>query len=77
VRNTEKIFEFVNNIKKISDNINFFIPIYPDTDIEVRDIKFFEKYKISAERTDRKTIINIKNSARPQSSNKRRKLIRL
>jgi hypothetical protein len=76
VRNIGKIFEFVNDIKKISDNINFFIPIYSDADIGIGNIKFFEKYKMPAERADRKVIINIKNSARPQSPNKRKKLIR-
>jgi hypothetical protein len=65
VRNTGKIFEFINDIKEISNNINFFIPIYPNADIEIGDIKFSKKYKISAERTDRKTIMDIKNSARP------------
>jgi hypothetical protein len=65
VRNTGKIFEFVNDIKKISDNINFFTPIYPDTDAEIRNIKFSEKYKMPAERAGRKIIIGIKNSARP------------
>jgi hypothetical protein len=77
LRNTGKIFEFVDNIKEISDNINLFIPIYPDADIEIRNIEFSEKYKILAERAGREIIINIKNSARPQSLNKRRKLIRL
>jgi hypothetical protein len=77
VRNTGKIFEFVNNIKKISDNINSFIPIYSDTGIRVKDIKFSKKYEISAERADREIVTDIKNSARLQSSNKRRKLIRL
>jgi hypothetical protein len=77
VRGTGKTFEFINDIKEISDNINFFIPIYPDADTRIEDIKFSKKYKISIERADRKIIINIKNSARPQSPNKRRKLIRL
>jgi hypothetical protein len=65
VRNTGKIFEFINDIKEISDNINPFIPIYPDTDTEIRNIEFPKKYKISAERADRKIIIDMKNSARP------------
>jgi hypothetical protein len=77
VRDTGEIFEFINDIKKISDNINFFIPIYSDIGIEIEDIKFSEKYKMPTERADRKIITNIKNSARPQSSSKRRKLIRL
>jgi hypothetical protein len=77
VRNTRKIFEFINDIKKISNNINFFISIYSDTDTEIRNIKFSEKYKIPIKRTGRKIITDIKNSTRPQSLNKRRKLTRL
>jgi hypothetical protein len=77
VRDTGEIFEFVDDIKKVSDNINFFISIYPDADAEAGDIKFSKKYKISAERADREIITDIKNSARSQFSNKRRKLIRL
>jgi hypothetical protein len=77
VRNTKEIFEFVNNIKEISDNINSFTPIYSNTNIEVGDIEFSKKYKVSAERVDRKIITDMKNSARPQSLNKRRKLIYL
>jgi hypothetical protein len=65
VRNTEEIFEFVNDIKEVSDNINSFTSIYSDTDIKIRNIKFPEKYKISAEHADRKVITNIKNSAHP------------
>jgi hypothetical protein len=61
VRNTGEIFEFVNDIKKISENI----PIYSDAGIKIRDIKFSEKYKISAECADRKIITNIKKFARP------------
>jgi hypothetical protein len=76
VRNTGKIFEFVNDIKEILNNINFFISIYPDADTGIGDIKFSEKYKIPVERAGREIIINIKNSARPQSPSKRRKLIR-
>jgi hypothetical protein len=64
VRDTGKIFEFMNNIKEISDNINSFIPIYSDADTGIRNIKFFKKYKISAERAGRKTVMDIKNSAR-------------
>jgi hypothetical protein len=70
-----EIFEFIDDIKKISDNINPFIPIYFGADIGIGNIEFSEKYKISTERTDREIITDIKNSARPQSSNKRRKLI--
>jgi hypothetical protein len=65
VRNTGKIFEFINDIKKISDNINFFIPIYSDADAGIGNIEFFKKYKMLTERADRKIIMNIKNSARP------------
>jgi hypothetical protein len=77
VRNTEEIFEFIDDVKEIPDNINFFFPIYSDADTEIKTIEFPKKYKIFIERADRKIIIHIKNSARPQSSNKRRKLIRL
>jgi hypothetical protein len=77
VRNTEKIFEFVNDIKKISDNINFFISIYSDTDTEIENIKFPEKYKIPIKRAGRKIITGMKNFARPQSPSKRKKLIHL
>jgi hypothetical protein len=41
------------------------------------DVEFSEKYEISAERAGRKAVIGMKNSARPQSLSKRRKLIRL
>jgi hypothetical protein len=44
VRDTGKIFELINDIKKISENIKFYIPIYPDTDIGIKNIKFSEKY---------------------------------
>jgi hypothetical protein len=77
VRNTGEIFEFINDIKKFFNNINSFIPIYFNIDIRIRDIEFSEKYKISAERTNQEIITTMKNSARSQSSNKRRKLIRL
>jgi hypothetical protein len=77
VRNTGKIFEFVDDIKKISNNINSFISIYSDTDIRIGNIEFSEKYKIFIERAGREIVTNMKNSARPQSSNKRKKLIRL
>jgi hypothetical protein len=76
VRNTGEIFELINNIKKIPENINSYTSIYFNADTEIRNIKFPEKYKIPTERADRKTIINIKNSTRPQSPNKRRKLTR-
>jgi hypothetical protein len=65
VRDTGEIFEFVNDIKEISDNINSFIPIYFDADTEIGNIKFSEKYKISAERAGQKIVIDMKNSVRP------------
>jgi hypothetical protein len=77
VRNTGEMFEFVNNIKKISDNINFFISIHSGAGTGIGDIKFSEEYKMLIERADREIVTNIKNSARPQSSSKRKKLIRL
>jgi hypothetical protein len=77
VRDTGKIFEFINDIKEISDNINFFIPIYSDTGVEARNIEFPKKYKMFAERTGRKIVTDIKIFARPQFPSKRRKLIRL
>jgi hypothetical protein len=76
VRNTEEIFEFINDIKEIPNNINPFNPIYSDDDTKAKDIKFPEKYKILIERAGRKIITDIKNSTRPQPSSKRRKLIR-
>jgi hypothetical protein len=76
VRNTGKIFEFINDIKIFFNNINLFISIYSNADTGIEDIKFPEKYKMSAECADREIITNIKNFARPQSPNKRRKLIR-
>jgi hypothetical protein len=71
MRNIGKIFESINNIKKISENINFYIPIYLNTDTEAGNIEF------PVERAGRKIMTDIKNSARPQSFSKRRKLIRL
>jgi hypothetical protein len=65
VRNTEKIFEFVNDIKKIPDNINFFIPIYSGADTEIGDVEFSEKYEMFVERAGRKIMTGIKNFARP------------
>jgi hypothetical protein len=71
------MFEFVDDVKEIFNNINFFTPIYSGAGVRVENIEFSEKYKVPAERADRKTVTNIKNSARPQPSSKRRKLIRL
>jgi hypothetical protein len=65
VRDTGKIFEFINDIKEISNNINFFIPIYSGAGAEIGNIKFSEKYKIFIERADREIVTDIKNSARP------------
>jgi hypothetical protein len=76
VRNTGKVFEFIDDIKKIPDNINPFIPIYPDAGTGTENIEFSEKYEMPVERAGRKVVTDIKNSARPQSSSKRRKLIR-
>jgi hypothetical protein len=64
VRNIGKIFQFVNDIKKNSDNNFFFISIYSDADTRTGNIKFSEKYEMPAERTDREIITDIKNSAR-------------
>jgi hypothetical protein len=64
VRDTGKISEFINNIKKIPNNINSFTPIYSDTDTEIGTINFSEIYKILTERAGRKTVTDIKNSAR-------------
>jgi hypothetical protein len=77
VRNTGEIFEFVNDIKEISNNINSFIPIYPDADIRAGDIEIFKKYEMLTERADREIITDMKNSTRSQPPNKRKKLIRL
>jgi hypothetical protein len=65
VRNIGKIFKLIDDIKEISENINSYIPIYPDIDIEVENIKFPETYKMPAEYTDREIMTGIKNSARP------------
>jgi hypothetical protein len=71
-----EIFELIDDIKKISENINSYISIYPDTDIGAGNIKFPKKYKMPAERAGRKIMTGMKNSARPQSPSKRRKLTR-
>jgi hypothetical protein len=76
MRDTGEIFEFVNNIKKIPNNINSFISIYLNFGVGIRNIKFSEKYEIFVERADREIVTGIKNFLRPQFSNKRRKLIR-
>jgi hypothetical protein len=65
VRDTEEMFELINNIKKVSENINFYTPIYSDAGVGAGDVEFPEKYEIPAERTGRKIIMDMKNSARP------------
>jgi hypothetical protein len=77
VRDTGEVFELINNIKEISENINVYISIYFDAGAGIGNIKFSKKYEIPAERAGRKVITSMKNSARPQFSSKRRKLIRL
>jgi hypothetical protein len=64
VLNTGEIFELVENIKKISENVNLYISIYPDTGIRTENIEFSEKYNIPAERVGREIITGIKNSTR-------------
>jgi hypothetical protein len=63
MRGTEKMFELVDNIKKILEDINFYISIYPGAGVEAGDIKFLKEYKMSAERAGRKIMTNMKNSA--------------
>jgi hypothetical protein len=65
MRDTGEIFEFIDDIKEVSDNINSFISIYSDIGAGVEDIEFSEEYKIFVERADREIIIDMKNSARP------------
>jgi hypothetical protein len=43
VRDTEEIFKSIENIKEVSENINFYIPIYSDAGVGIRDIEFFKK----------------------------------
>jgi hypothetical protein len=77
-REIREIFELIENIKKIKKipDVNFYIPIYSDADIRTENIKFPEKYELLAERAGREILTGIKNSARPQSPSKRRKLTR-
>jgi hypothetical protein len=77
MRNTGEIFKLIENIKEISENINFYISIYLNADIGIGDIEFSEKYEMPAERAGREIVTDMKNSARPQIFSKRRKLIRL
>jgi hypothetical protein len=65
VRGTGEVFELIENVKKISKNVNLYIPVYSGAGVEIEDIKFSKKYEVPAERTDRKIMINMKNSARP------------
>jgi hypothetical protein len=76
VRNTGEMFELIENIKEVSENINLYISIYPDTDAEIENIKFYKKYEISVERAGREIMTNMKNSACLQFLSKRRKLTR-
>jgi hypothetical protein len=70
------MFELIENIKKISENINSYISIYPGADTGIGDIKFSEEYEISVERAGRETVTKINNFIRPYFLSKRRKLIR-
>jgi hypothetical protein len=65
VRNTGEIFEFVDDVKEVFNNINSFTSIYPDVGIGIGDIKFSEKYKVSAEHAGREIITDMKNFGRP------------
>jgi hypothetical protein len=76
MRDTREIFKLIENIKEISKNVNLYVPIYPDVSIEVGNVEFSEKYKVSFERADREVVKNIKTSVRPYHFNKRRKLTR-
>jgi hypothetical protein len=76
VRDTGEVFELIENIQRISKNVNSYTSIYPDTDTGTGDNKVSEKYKISAARADREIITGTKNSGRPYLFNKSRKLIR-
>jgi hypothetical protein len=60
VRDTGEIYKLV-------ENFIFYIPIYFSVDIKIKDVEFFEKYKIFAERTGREIVTSMKNSARPYS----------
>jgi hypothetical protein len=65
VRDIGKVFELIDNIKKILENINSYISIYPDADAGTENIKFSEKCKMPVERAGRKAVTGIKNFARP------------
>jgi hypothetical protein len=77
VRDTGETFKLIENIKKISENVNSYISIYSDTVIEIGNITFPEKYKMPAKRANREIVTDIKNSALPYYLSKRRKLTRL
>jgi hypothetical protein len=38
----EEIFELIENIKEIFEDINSYIPIYSDAGAEIENIKFFK-----------------------------------
>jgi hypothetical protein len=65
VRGTGEIFELIEDIKKVSENINPYIPIYFGASAGIENIKFSKKYEMPAERTGREIITDMKNSARP------------
>jgi hypothetical protein len=75
VRDTGEMFKLIENLN-FFEKVNLYISIYSNVDAGIGDIKFSEKYKISAERVGREIITDIKNSVRPYSFSKRRKLIR-
>jgi hypothetical protein len=64
VRDTGEIFEFIDDVKKVFENINFFISIYFGVDAGIRDIEFSEKYKIFVECADWEIITDMKNFVR-------------
>jgi hypothetical protein len=47
VRDTGEIFELIDNIKEISENINPYISIYFNADTEIGDIEFPECWNIA------------------------------
>jgi hypothetical protein len=65
VRDTGEMFELVEHVKEISENINFYISIYFDIDARIGNIEFSKEYKIFAERAGREIIIGIKSFSRP------------
>jgi hypothetical protein len=65
VRDTEDMFKLIENIKKVPENINPYIPIYFGAGIGTGDIEFSEKYEMPIERAGQEIVIDMKNSARP------------